>query len=138
MKWYVFDNKTKPSCPRCGTAYRGKLPVLNLYSSRQKGSYRAEQHRVMVWDGQSLYQWHVNRNVFPSERLSEDQRKRVGYFRLHNGEWVLVNESLTGLKDLGEDRDIAIGEFAYLRQDSRILLSSEEGGRLIHVQIAGD
>jgi serine/threonine protein kinase len=138
MKWYVFDNKTKPVCPRCGTAYQGKLPVLNLYSSRQAGSYKAEQHRVMVWDGQSLYQWHVNRNVFPSERLSDDQKKRVGYFRLHNAEWVLVNESLTGMKDLGEDRDIAIGDFAYLRQDSKILLSSEEGGRLIHVQIAGD
>ena len=33
QKWYVFSGKTKPVCPYCGTPYKGKLPVLNLYSS---------------------------------------------------------------------------------------------------------
>lgn len=138
MQWYVFDNTTHPTCPRCRTAYKGKLPVLNLYSSRQAGSYKADDHRVMVWDGQSLYQWHVNRNIFPGERLTEGQKKRVGYFQIHNGEWVLVNEGLPGMKDVGEDRVIQVGDFVYLREDSKILLSPEDGGRLIHVQMAGE
>ncbi|WP_256663024.1 transposase, partial [Klebsiella michiganensis] len=34
QKWYVFNGKTKPVCPYCGTPYKGKLPILNLYSSR--------------------------------------------------------------------------------------------------------
>jgi hypothetical protein len=138
MKWYVFDNTTKPTCPLCGTAYKGMLPVLNLYSSRQAGSFKADDHRVMVWDGQSLYQWHVNRNVFPGERLDQNQRKRVGYFRLHKGEWVLVNEGLPALRDVTEDRMVAIGDFVYLRNDSRILLSPDDGGRLVHVQLVGE
>jgi len=137
MKWYVFDNTTRPTCPSCGTQYQGRLPVLNLYSSRQTGSYRSENHRVMVWDGQSLYPWHVNRNVFPSERLADVDKKRVGYFRLHQGEWVLVNEGLPAMKDVGGDRVVPIGDFVYLREDTKVLLSPEDGGRLIHVQMAG-
>jgi DNA-binding helix-hairpin-helix protein with protein kinase domain len=35
QKWYVFNGKTKPVCPYCGTPYKGKLPILNLYSSRK-------------------------------------------------------------------------------------------------------
>jgi|GEM_PF-40814 len=137
MKWYVFDNTTRPTCPCCGTMYQGSLPVLNLYSSRQAGSYRADNHRIMVWDGQSLYPWHVNRNIFPGERLTNEQKKRVGYFRMHQGEWVLVNEGLPAMKDVGEDRNVPIGEFVHLREDTQILLSPQEGGRLIHVQLAG-
>lgn len=49
MGWYVFDNSSQPKCPLCGTLYRGKLPVLNLYSSRHKGAFQPDNHRVMVW-----------------------------------------------------------------------------------------
>ena len=52
QQWYVFSGKTAPSCPYCGTAYKGKLPILNLYSSRIAGSYRPDDHRLMVWSGQ--------------------------------------------------------------------------------------
>ncbi len=74
QKWYVFSGKTKPVCPYCGTAFKGKLPILNLYSSRKAGSYRPDDHRLMVWNGQSLYAWHVNRLIAPNERTSEAQK----------------------------------------------------------------
>jgi hypothetical protein len=72
MGWHVFDNTTKPECPLCGTPYQGQLPVLNFYSSRTANDFRSDNHRLMVWDGQSLFSWHVNRLLFPNEHLKAD------------------------------------------------------------------
>lgn len=102
QQWYVFSGKMHPVCPYCGTAYSGKLPILNLYSSRKAGNYRPDDHRLMVWSGQSLYAWHVNRLIAPNERTTDEQKKRVGYFIFHNNQWWLVNERIDGLMVLPE------------------------------------
>jgi len=94
QKWYVFDNTTSPRCPFCGTPYHGSLPVLNLYSSHKEGSYRPDNHRLMVYSNQSLFAWHMFKNVAPNEKLPEGRRKRLGYFVLHNGKWWLKNEAM--------------------------------------------
>jgi len=135
QKWYVFSGKTKPVCPYCGTAYKGKLPILNLYSSRKAGSYRPDDHRLMVWDGQSLFAWHVNRLVAPNERTTEAQKKRVGYFVFHNQQWWLVNEGISGLLSLPDKKVVAIGDKLELTDGKQFVLSQEEGGRLIVVQL---
>ena len=135
MGWYVFDNTTKPKCPFCGTTYKGKLPVLNLYSSRHSGSYHSDNHRLMVWDGQSLFPWHVSRKSFPNEHLSPDQRKRVGYFQLHQGDWYLVNEGMPKMSDAKTKNYVPVGGSVKLTDGAQILLSPEEGGRLIQVQL---
>ncbi len=135
QKWYVFSGKTKPVCPYCGTPYKGKLPVLNLYSSRKEGSYRPDDHRLIVWSGQSIYAWHVNRLIAPNERTTDAQRKRVGYFVFHNDQWWLVNEGINGLMSLPDKRQIAIGEKIELTNNSQFVLSKEEGGRLVVVQL---
>jgi hypothetical protein len=137
MGWFVFDNTTSPVCPHCGTPYEGKLPVLNLYSSRTKGNFRPDNHRVMVWDGQSIFPWHINRTVFPNEHLASHLKRRVGYFQLHGGEWYLVNEGMPGMKDVTNDMEVALGEHVKLADGVQILLSPQEGGRLIQVQMAG-
>ena len=135
QKWYVFDNSTKPCCPFCRTPYNGKLPVLNLYSSRQKGSYRPDNHRLMVWTGQSLFLWHVNNLITPNERLTQDQKKRVAYFVLHNATWWLVNEQLPDLMDLSTKTLIPMGGKVELKDGLQILLAKGEGGRLAVVQM---
>lgn len=134
--WYVFDNTTSPLCPFCGTKFKGQLPVLNLYSSRSKGKFTPDNHRLMVYSDQYLYPWHVNRTVFPNERLTDDQKKPVGYFKLHQGRWVFVNQTLPEMKVLGsEGKVIAPNSMVELENDQKIQLSPEEGGRLIHVQM---
>jgi serine/threonine protein kinase len=135
MGWYVFDNSTKPKCPFCGAPYVGKLPVLNFYSSRHSGSYQPDNHRLMVWDGQSLFPWHVNRKIFPNEHLAADQRKRTGYFQLHQGDWYLVNEAMPQMRDVTRKADVPIGGNVKLTDGAQILLSAEDGGRLIQVQL---
>jgi serine/threonine protein kinase len=135
QQWYVFDNSTRPVCPFCATPFRGDLPILNLYSSRGKGNFRPDNHRLMVYSGQYLYQWHADRTVFPSERLTPEQRKPVGYFVMHGGRWTFVNQTLTALKNVTEGVDVPIGSKVELVDGQQLLLSNEPGGRLIQVQM---
>lgn len=135
QKWYVFSGKTQPICPYCATPFKGKLPILNLYSSRKAGSYRPDDHRLMVWSGQSLFAWHVNRLIAPNERTSDAQKKRVGYFVFHHDQWWLVNEGITGLMSLPDKKNIPIGDKIALNDGTQFVLSAEEGGRLVVVQL---
>lgn len=137
QKWYVFDNTTKPFCPFCHTPHTGKLPILNLYSSRKEGQYRPDNHRLMVWTGQSLYRWHSNNLVSPNERLTAEQKKRIGYFVLHNGSWWLVNEGLKEMLEINGDSKIPVpvGEKVELTDGKKILLEKGDGGRLVVVQM---
>jgi hypothetical protein len=89
----------------------------------------------MVWDGQSLFLWHVNRLIFPNEKLTAAQKKRVGYFQLHQGDWILVNEGMPQMHDVNAKVDVPIGRHVKLTDGSQFLLSREEGGRLIQVQL---
>jgi serine/threonine protein kinase len=138
QKWYVFDNTTKPKCPFCETPYKGKLPVLNLYSSRKEGQFLPENHRLMVYTNQSLFQWHTNRNVVPNERISEAQKKREGYFVLHNKVWYLVNERMSELMDITDPSNnivIPVGGKVEITDGKHLLFSKQEGGRLAVVQL---
>ncbi|MDR2261602.1 MAG: kinase [Azoarcus sp.] len=137
QKWFVFDNTTKPCCPYCGTPFKGKLPILNLYSSHREGNFRPDNHRLMVYSGQSVFQWHANRHIVPNERLKPEQTRRVGYFVLHNGEWYFVNESLPTLRDVRNKRLVPAGDKIKLEDGAQILFSEENGGRLCVVQMAG-
>lgn len=136
QKWYAFDNSTQPACPFCGTAYKGLLPVLNLYSRRKSSDpFRPENHRLMVYTDQYLYPWHVNRLIAPNERLTADQKKPVGYFVMHNGQWWFVNQTLTGLKDVTNKIDIPIGGKVELTDGLQLLLSPDDNCRLVQVQM---
>ena len=139
-KWFVFDNSTKPKCPFCGQEFHGYLPVLNLYYSHKQGQFHQENYRLMVYDKQSLYMWHVNRNIAPNERISEADKRPAGDFHFHNGKWILINRRLNNMWDVSEQdnhKQIAIGSFVELTEGKKILLDKDtaNGGRLIVVQL---
>jgi len=136
QKWYVFDNSTRPRCPFCGTPHQGTLPVLDLYYQFKEGVWRPENHRLMVYNNQYLFGWHVNRNLIRNEKLTPEQKVPVGYFTFHQGNWVLVNQKLNSLKDVTEDKEIPPGEMVALTDGKKLLLSREEGGRIVVVTIA--
>jgi len=50
----------------------------------------------------------------------------------------LVNEKLSSLKDLTEDKQIPIGTMVKLTNGKQILLSSEEGSFLITVTLTNE
>lgn len=41
--------------------------------ARQQGNFRPDNHRLMVWTGQSIYAWHANNLIAPNERLTPEQ-----------------------------------------------------------------
>ena len=139
-KWFVFDNSTKPKCPFCGQEFHGYLPVLNLYYSHKQGQFHQENYRLMVYDKQSLYMWHVNRYVTPNEKINDADKRPVGDFHFHNGKWILINRKLNNMWDVSEQdnhKQIAIGSFVELTEGKKILLDKDtaNGGRLIVVQL---
>jgi len=136
QKWYVFDNTNTPKCPFCGTPHKGTLPVLDLYYQFKPGVWKPENHRLMVYNNQYLFQWHCNRGVIRNEKLTAEQKTPVGYFTFHNNKWVLVNQKLTTLKDLTEDKEIAPGTMVELTDGKKLLLSKEDGGRIVIITIA--
>lgn len=135
QKWFVFDNKTRPTCPFCGTRCVGPLPVLNLYSSRTEGSFRPDNHRLMVYSNQSLFPWHIDRDIAPNERLTAQQKSRVGYFVFYAEVWYLVNEGMPDLLDVATRTAIPIGGKVQLTDGQQLLLSRAPGGRLVAVQM---
>ncbi|TND08563.1 MAG: hypothetical protein FD123_2067 [Bacteroidetes bacterium] len=138
QKWFVFDNSTTPICPFCNTPYKGQLPILNLYWQRSPGKWVEEKHRLMVYNNQYIYQWHINRTISPNERLSAEQKKPVGYFVMHGGKWMLVNQTMNSLKDVTENKEIPIGQMIELTDGKQILLSNADGGRLVIVQLVNN
>lgn len=136
QKWFVFDNTTTPKCPFCETPVKGTVPVLDLYYQFRPTVWQPEHHRLMVYNNQYLFQWHVNRNIVRNERLTLEQKIPVGYFTFHNGKWVLVNQKLTSLKDLTEDKEILPGKMVDITDGKKLLLSDEEGGRVAVITIA--
>jgi serine/threonine protein kinase len=136
QKWYVFDNTQAPKCPFCNTPFKGKLPILNLYSNLHGGSFKPDNHRLMIYTGQSLFKWHIDRKVIPNERLSAVDRQRVGYFIFHDNQWLLVNEKMPALFNVKENKAIAIGEVVPLVEGGQLLFAKDqEEGRLAAVQL---
>jgi serine/threonine protein kinase len=133
--WFVFDNSTRPVCPYCGVSFRGQLPVLDFYSSRDGRNFRPDQHRLMVYNNQYLYPWHVDRSIFPNERLSEADKKPVGYFAFHKNRWIFINQTLTGLREVSSQRPVERGGFVELKDGLQLLLSPDKNGRLAHVSL---
>ncbi len=136
QKWYVFDNTNTPKCPFCGTMHQGTLPVLDLYYQFKPTVWKPENHRLMVYNNQYLFQWHVNRNLVRNERLTAEQKVPVGYFTFHINKWVLVNQTLKSLRDVTLNKDIAINEMVELTDGKKLLLSKEDGGRLVLITMA--
>ena len=135
QKWFPFDNSTRPVCPFCKTSFTGILPILNLYYKRG-ATFKPDNHRVMVYNGVRLYSWHVNRRIFPNEKLTPEQKKPVAYFQFHDGHWYLVNQTLQNMKDITDNKKhIAPNSAVQLTDGRQILLSEDEGGRLIQVQL---
>ncbi|MBE6419156.1 MAG: kinase [Akkermansiaceae bacterium] len=136
-KWFVFDNTTKPKCPFCGTPFKGQLPVLNFYYAPRAGKFIDEKLRLMVYHQQCLYKWHINRRIVANERTNPEDKKPVGDFHFHHGRWILINRSLKNMKDVTEatHKPIPVGGYVELRDGAKILMDTEDGGRLFVVQL---
>ena len=136
QKWYVFDNTNTPKCPFCSTKHQGTLPILDLYFQFKESVWKPENHRLMVYKDQYLFQWHVNRNLARNEKLTEAQKIPVGYFTQHNKKWVFVNQTLSSMVDKTENVEVPKGSMVEITNGKQLLLSKEEGGRVVVITMA--
>ena len=59
----------------------------------------------------------------------------MGNFHFMNGNWILVNRRLKGMRDLTEDREVKVEDYVKLTDGRQILLTNEPGGRVVVVQL---
>lgn len=136
QKWFIYNNTKDTNCPFCGTKYNNSIPVLDFFYQFKPNVWKPENQRLVVYNNSTLHYWHSDRNVIRNEKLTESQKQRVGYFSFFNGKWVLVNDRLSSLKDVTEDKEIPIGGMVDLTDGKKLLLSKEEGGRVVIISIA--
>lgn len=136
QKWFIYNNTKNTCCPFCGTKYNQIIPVLDFFYQFKPTVWKPENQRLVIYNGSTLHQWHSNRNVIRNEKLTDAQKSRVGYFSYYNNKWVFVNEKLTYLKDVSEDKEIPIGGMVEISNGKKLLLSKEEGGRIAIISIA--
>ena len=140
-KFFVFDNTKYPKCPFCGTSYEKTLPVLNFYyKPRSKGNFMNENIRLMVFEQQSLYKWHIDRNIFPNEKIKDCDRRPVGDFHFIKGKWWLVNRNIEKLVDVTTEPHVEIlkKQKVELTEGRKLLFSNNGNLRLAIVQMAND
>jgi len=92
----------------------------------------------MVYHGQSLYKWHANNLVPANEKTMPDDKKPVGDFHFHNGQWILINRRLPDMYDVTDKKPVPIGGFVPLTDGRQILLDKSQGGRLVIVQLVNN
>ena len=128
--WFVFDNTPEPQCPFCGKPYYPSLPMIDLYYQFQPSVWKPENHRLVVYENQSIYGWHENKNQINNERLGKEAKMPVGNFAFEGNKWFLVNQNLKTLKDLTTGHEVPVGSKVEITNGKKMLLSAEEGGRV--------
>ena len=56
-------------------------------------------------------------------------------FHFHNGQWILINRRLPGLRDVTAGCNVPVGQFIPLTEGRQILFDTNQGGRLAVVQL---
>jgi serine/threonine protein kinase len=136
QKWFVYNNTRDTNCPFCNTKYSHSIPVLDFFYQFKPNVWKPENQRLVIYNNSTLHFWHSDKNIVRNERLTDAQKARVGYFSFHNGKWVFVNEKLTSLKDISDGKDIPIGSMVEITDGKKLLLSKEDGGRVVIISIA--
>jgi serine/threonine protein kinase len=135
QKWFIYNNTKETNCPFCDTKYNHSIPVLDFFYQFKPNVWKPENQRLVVYNNSTLHQWHSNRDVIRNEKLTDAQKQSVGYFSFFNGNWVFVNEKLSSLKDVTEDKEIPIGSMVQITDGKKLLFSKEEGGRVALISI---
>ena len=99
-----------------------------------------ENIRLMVFEQQSLYKWHIDRNIFPNEKIKDCDRKPVGDFHFIKGKWWLVNRNIEKLVDVTTEPHVEIlkKQKVELTEGRKLLFSNNGNLRLAIVQMAND
>ncbi len=125
-KWFVVAGPGS-RCPFCGTK-PGRVPVLKLRRQVKPGQWMPDGELV-VHGSVGVFPWHAFDNAQTGERA---ERKRLGYFGVQAGQWLLVNEHLDSLTTESGNR-VPAGQAVALIEGKPFQFSTGPHGRLAEV-----
>jgi len=136
QQWFVLSLTKKAECPFCRTMQAGRIPLLHFYISRDGKEFRSESRYMVMYHNAILYQWHTDRFISPSEKLTKDQLEREGYVgKTADGKWYLVNERMNDLWNHTEKSAVSIGERVELIENLQLIFDKQSASsRLITVR----
>jgi serine/threonine protein kinase len=133
-KWFVVNtaNTHNITCPFCHTPLNRPVPIIKFRKESRPGQW-TPNGELIVYDGSSLFEWHVFDNIFPSEKAN---REPLAYCRFFQGKWILINQKLNALTSPAGNK-VAPGKAVELTPGKQIRLSREPNGRMIEILMVG-
>lgn len=129
-QWFVVIEQDKIQCPFCHTRVRGPIPLLTLRSEKRPGQWLPDG-QLVVYEGQSLFRWHVFDNLFPGPEANKEPQ---AYCCFHQNKWLLINQALTSLTSPNGNR-VDVNKAVELKAGSQIRLSQETHGCIAEVNL---
>ncbi|KHD07262.1 serine/threonine protein kinase [Candidatus Thiomargarita nelsonii] len=126
-QWFIVIPEQKQiHCPFCQTPIKAAFPLLTIRSRQWQ-----ESVQMVVYEGQSLFKWHVFDNIFPGP---DADRRPQAYCAFYQGKWLLINQALKSLISPNGHR-IEINQAVELKEGVQISLTQEAHGCNIEVSI---
>jgi serine/threonine protein kinase len=131
-RWYVAMANKAPQCCFCAARPQTSVPLLRLMRERSPGQLLADS-QLAVYDKLSLFKWHAFTDVLPGP---EADRTPQAYFALHQGQWLLINQCLTGLTSTTGNL-VPPGQAVALKHGTNFRLAAGPNGRTVEVELLG-
>lgn len=155
LKYFAASDVEALRCPLCHAwaEIPGEIPLLRLKVPLPVGTGGLELldedyfgHFIVGWRERPLYGWHAYRSVrtvpLPTEGPPDTEPVATVHYDATQGGWLLENQRLPELQlDDGFDPDVPQwqpvppGSSVPLRDGLRLLLSSQEDGRCVEVEM---
>lgn len=132
-KWFVLHDTVNAVCPFCGTPVdKSDIVRLHLKSlSRGNSAQWLNAGEINAYDGMPLCEWHVYPDRHPDERAD---REMLAYIcKDGNGNWLLVNQKVKGMKSPSGNPVEADGHHVVILNDGVAFMMSENGGYKVEV-----
>jgi serine/threonine protein kinase len=130
-QWFIVKpENSKTICPFCQTPVNKPFPLLTLRSEKRPGQWM-RSGQLIVYEGQSLFKWHVFDNLYPGPGADKTPQ---AYCTFHQGKWLLINQTLTSLTSPNGNR-VDINQAVELKSGMPLRLSQEAHGCLAEVNI---
>ena len=125
--WFILTPGMPMKCPFSRKKLQNPVPFASCYVERNPGDFIPEKHNITIYNNMPLQAWHLRANVMPD--VTAD-RVRKGYFCVHNGSWVLVNESGASMQVVGGD-EVPHNKLVPITRGLQLLVSQGDRRRML-------
>ncbi len=134
QQWFVVIPEQKQiACPFCQTPIKHAFPILTIRSEKRPGQWM-RHGELVVYEGQSLFKWHVFDNIYPDPDVDKTPQ---AYCAFYQGKWLLINQALTSLTS-PNGNPVDINKAVELKAGTQIRVSQEKHGCIIEVSMLND